>query len=285
MPLGKRLTIAIAWLIAAIALGLPAVVCGQQPLAAVPTAPPDLPPSEAQPLPAMGPGVCPECGQPYDPSAAEDSGGRLVPPWLGNIFIHPPWERSGGPTDPVWRESWLFRPLSVGVFAGAADGLPADDPMRASTTAGGIGGIRAGWDLNHYWGTETRLAWSTGQFEERLLGGEYSSRTNSFFWDLDLLYYPWGDSRWRPYFLVGMGTTQVRYLDVAASYGNTFSMPLAVGVKYRWNDYFALRLELGDDIAMPGYAERIMHNLSITTGLEFRFGGTRKVYWPYEPGL
>ena len=28
-----------------------------------------------------------------------------------------------------------------------------------------------------------------------------------------------------------------------------------------------------------------MHSLSLTTGLEFRFGGTRKAYWPWNPGL
>ena len=54
------------------------------------------------------------------------------------------------------------------------------------------------WDLNHYWGMETRFAWSTGHFTDRLLGGEINCSTNTFFWDLDLLYYPWGDTRWRP---------------------------------------------------------------------------------------
>ena len=85
--------------------------------------------------------------------------------------------------------------------------------------------------------------------------------------------------------MAGLGTTQVRYLDEHRSYGNTFSMPLAVGVKYRWNDCIALRLEFGDDIAFPVHPDNVMHSLSLTTGLEVRFGGTRKAYWPWNPGL
>ena len=32
-------------------------------------------------------------------------------------------------------------------------------------------------------------------------------------WDLDLLYYPWGDTQWRPYLLIGLGTARVDFID------------------------------------------------------------------------
>lgn len=149
-----------------------------------------------------------------------------------------------------------------------------------------IGGIRAGWDLNHYWGTEARLAWSTGHFHDQLLGGEIDCSTGTYFFDVDLLYYPWGDTRWRPYFLVGFGTSQVAYYEEPAnSFGSHLSTPLAVGVKYRWNEFFAWRLEFGDDIAYAWNPHNALHSLSATIGLEYRFGGTRKAYWPWNPGL
>jgi hypothetical protein len=287
MPLGNRLTV--AGFVLAIALGLPAARGDQ-------TLPPDPPGSSAAavpellPSPAASPGspeVCPECGQPYNQPAAEGCGGsRPFLPLVENIWLHPPWERAGSPAEPIWRESWIFRPLSIGFFLGAADGLIVIDPTRTSTSPGVIGGIRAGWDLNHYWGTETRFAWSTGRFTDQLLGGQIDCNTNTFYFDVDLLYYPWGDTRWRPYFLVGFGTSQVRYYEEPSqSFGSHLSTPLAVGVKYRWNDYFDWRLEFGDDIAYAWDPHNALHDLSLTLGLELRFGGTRKAYWPWNPGL
>ena len=281
MPLGHRLVT--GWIVLAIALWLPVAACGQAPATLQPV-PQDAAPVGSAPFDAAA-NVCPQCGQPPTEPPAAAPGGGLIPSLFSNIFNHPPWERAGGPSEPVWRESWVFEPFSVGLFIGVADAFTTDNPTHKDITPGLIGGFRAGWDLNHYWGTETRMAWSTGKFTDQLLGGSIDCRTNTLFWDLDLLYYPWGDSRWRPYFLTGLGATQVRYLDEGRSYGNTGSIPLAVGLKYRWNERFALRLEFGDDIAFPIHPDNIMHSLSLTTGLEFRFGGTRKSYWPYNPGL
>ena len=195
MPLGHRL--ATAWIVLAVALGLPAAVCGQGPAPLEPLPQNPQPALSALP-PGAAPDVCPQCGQPLGPPPAAPPGGGLFPPLISNFWNHPPWERAGGPTDPVWRESWLFEPLSVGLFIGAADAFTSNDPNHEHITPGAIGGIRAGWDFNHYWGSETRLAWSTGKFTDRLLGGDIDCRTNTFFWDLDMLYYPWGDTRWRP---------------------------------------------------------------------------------------
>ena len=140
-------------------------------------------------------------------------------------------------------------------------------------------------DLNHYWGVETRFAWSTGHFKDQLLGGEIDCSTNTFFWDLDLLYYPCGDTRWRPYLLVGLGTSQVRYYEEPdRSYGSHGSFPFALGVKYRWNDWIALRLEAGDDVAWALHPANILNSITITTAVEIRFGGTTKSYWPWNPG-
>ena len=80
--------------------------------------------------------------------------------------------------------------------------------------------------------------------------------------------------------LVGIGASQVRYLDMSYDYGNHLSVPIAIGVKYRWNDFWALRLEGCDDIGFAHAASGPMSTMSLTVGVEYRFGGTRKAYWP-----
>ena len=74
------------------------------------------------------------------------------------------------------------------------------------------------------------------------------------------------------------------YEEPACSFGSHLSTPLAMGLKYRWNDYFAWRLEFSDDIAYSWNPHNALHSLSVTLGLELRFGGTRKAYWPWNPG-
>ena len=94
-----------------------------------------------------------------------------------------------------------------------------DQVPAGGTTPGIIGGIRADWTPTTTGGWETRFAWSTGHFTDRLLGGEINCSTNTFFWDLDLLYYPWGDTRWRPYLLLGLGTSQATYYEDSTAPG------------------------------------------------------------------
>lgn len=115
---------------------------------------------------------------------------------------------------------------------------------------------------------------------------QLNNRSTIFlFWDVDLLYYPWGDYRWRPYFLIGIGTSQVHYMDLFYYYydHSLLTVPIALGVKYRWNDRIALRLELNDTIVFSDHGADTLDCLSLTFGVEMRFGGTQKSYWPWNP--
>jgi hypothetical protein len=110
--------------------------------------------------------------------------------------------------------------------------------------------------------------------------------TDTVLWDIALLYYPWGDSRWRPYFLLGFGVASVEFTDrLSVGYSDTaFELPLAMGLKFYQNDFIVFRLELADNIAFfNGNVEAINH-LSIIGGMEVRFGGRRRAYWPWNPG-
>ena len=190
MPLGCASINAVAihaWR-AGLALGVVLAICrlpaalGQD---TPPLAPLSLPPNQGEANTGIGEqakfpppppgiaeagGVCPECGQPYQPGDAQPPAPRVMP-LIGNLFLHPPWDLSGGPMDPIWRESWLYRPYSVGLFVGDAPG----SELRHDWIRMGQGvnfGIRAGWDWSHYSGAETRFSWSTGSLYDEALAQE-----------------------------------------------------------------------------------------------------------------
>ncbi len=60
-------------------------------------------------------------------------------------------------------------------------------------------------------------------------------------------------------------------------------MPLAVGVKYHGSNALALRLEVADNMAFGAHGIDTLHQLSVVGGVELRFGGSRKAYWPWNP--
>lgn len=190
--------------------------------------------------------------------------------------------RHGGLGEPLVTESWLYRPLSAGWSMGFVKGDLVTSDWQAGEQQGFFGAVRLGWDHDHHWGSEMRFAFD-------------SMNAKSFQWDLDLLYYPWGDSRWRPYYMLGLGAAKLRFRrgfspaydgGLSAHYDETvFVLPLAVGMKYRCNDWMALRLEVADLIVFgEGSGLNTMVNLSITGGFEIRFGGRRTSYWPWDPG-
>lgn len=97
----------------------------------------------------------------------------------------------------------------MGLFEGTllADELIEDEVYQSGDF---FGGLWVGWDFDHYWGTEVRLGWA----ELSITGTPttpISAIGDVFFADWVFLYYPWGDSRVRPYFLVGLGTGRFDY--------------------------------------------------------------------------
>jgi hypothetical protein len=223
-------------------------------------------------------------------------------------FFHSPAERYRGPGEPLIQESWNFRPLSFGSFIGFLQGTTMIDDW-ISQGSGVVGGLRFGWDFNYYWGCETRFAFASPEvFDSHrakdaqqaaddaagiAAGDPYRRRFEGrrdnelILWDLCLLYYPWGDARVRPYFLVGFGAVSFDFVDRLSTHwaDRVFALPLGVGVKYLQNDFLAFRLEFVDDISFGGGKTlETMHNFSLTAGAEIRFGGSRRAYWPWNPG-
>jgi len=211
--------------------------------------------------------------------------------------MHPEsWEQPPGPRKalrdylhhrprqaPLERESWLNRPFSAGFFLG---GLFLDAPVNdLHGDPGFMFGGRLGWDPAVNWGLETRMALAypgttdpTGQTDPRA--------AHVFIWDVNWLWYFTGDTRWRPYFNVGLGMFDIDYVSpTGPQHNNSFSIPFGVGFKYRHSSRLIMRVDLTDHYTFATGAQNTMHNLSLTAGLEARFGGgSRRNYWPWNPG-
>lgn len=292
---------------------------GESPLVAQPLPPPSAAPGTAPPadkplaapsqnwldqpaagLPPLGPGS-------YVPQPPHERLAHAFGQGVADLFEHPPL-LDHDQMQPLLRESWLYRPYSVGLFLGMASGSEVMEDW-ASLRQGFLFGYRLGWDVDDFWGFETRLGWSSmmvvdsdraklaqiaadnaagmspnDPFRQRF---DHQRDAELFVWDVDLLYYPTGDAPLRPYFLLGLGYTEVYFLD-RLSVGqrqNRLGIPLALGWKWRCQEWLAWRFELQDTMAISfGEGSDLLHALGITLGAEIRFGGTRKAYWPWNPG-
>ena len=189
--------------------------------------------------------------------------------------------RHTGWGDPLTNTSWLNRPWHVGFFVG---GMIADDLVEDHVIADSapILGLRLGYDFDHYWGWEVRYAYSrvetfTGP------GVPIAEPCREYFVDLALLYYPWGDSHWRPYFLGGVGFMNARYLnDHAQGIDDTaLTIPLGIGLKIYQSPWFTIRFDVTDNLSFESTHLDSMHNFSLAMGVEFRFGGKRPSYFPW----
>ncbi len=222
-------------------------------------------------------------------------------------FLTPPTGRHRGIGGPLAYESWRYRPFSASWFMGMVEGSTLIDDWVGGKR-GFFGGYRLGWDFDHYWGYEMRLGFGNvalcdshrakqaqqaadddqGLAPDDPFRQRFNRRRDltTTVWDVSLLYYPWGDATWRPYLLGGLGVAHIEFIDrLSTRYDESvFEMPLAVGVKYRCNERWVLRLELADNI---GFGDRFntVHHVSLTGGAELRFGGSRVAYWPWNPGL
>lgn len=189
--------------------------------------------------------------------------------------------------EPLQRSSWLHRPYSISGFAGA---LLMDDPLRGQVSAGTgfVPGFRLGFDPDAYWGLEARFAFSKIALEYLPTSQRQQGDLNYFSAEASWLWYPLGDTKWRPYLSLGLGLTDVDFYETATLHNaqTLFSLPFGLGMKYRLGNRAALRFEILDSVAFGNGSELDdMHNISITGGLEWRIGSLSKPsYWPWNPG-
>jgi hypothetical protein len=182
---------------------------------------------------------------------------------------------------PLEGTSWLNRPFHVDWFVGP---LLSDGPVsgRVAQSNELFGGLRVGWDFDYYWGVEWRFGWSDPVLIADGIDAELSG--TYFVSDIDFIYYPWGDTKIRPYGLLGLGMTQIGSVreDHGGQEATLLSMPLGVGVQFPQTHWLAWRLEIIDNLAFGGDGLDTMNNFAFTAGMELRFGARPNSYWPWR---
>ncbi len=183
---------------------------------------------------------------------------------------------------PLEKTSWRNRPYHVDWFSGP---LLGDDFIsnRVSQDNELFGGLPIGWDFDYYWGLEARFGWSKPnvQFSTPLPDSQNGSY---FVSDIDFVYYPWGDSKVRPYMLLGAGIAQIRFADDASINHDAtlFTTPFGGGVQFRQTPWLIWRFEALDNLSYAADGVDTMHNISLTAGMELRFGSRPGSYWPWR---
>lgn len=203
---------------------------------------------------------------------------RVPRPYLGHgqPYIGPRHVDRG---QPLFGTSWMNRPYSIDGYTGALFGWNLTENLQQ--THGTVSGLRLGWDYEHFWGAQLGLGFGSTNTDPG--GDEVSIRLA----DISVLYFPWGDSRWRPYTGLGLGAGKYSFLDETGGTVDEFAMqiPLSVGVKYAFRPWWALRLDATNYLVLPANDLKFINQLALTIGVEIRFGGQRRSYFPYSPSI
>ncbi|HUY87438.1 MAG TPA: outer membrane beta-barrel protein [Pirellulales bacterium] len=227
-------------------------------------------------------------------AAAPLTGSELVPDALPPGMLPPaspalsePLSEAYAPAfkAPLMRESWMFRPYHIDGFMGT---LLVANPLPDRVKAGSAFyiGFRLGWDVSKNFGLESNFGFAK-------VGNSYPQLPTKmgdeklFLWDIDCLWYPWGDTRLRPYLLIGTGLNDVNFVNELDQqlHSTLFNLPWGGGVKYRLGNRVAFRFDIRDNVTYgAGNGTSLMHNLAITFNIEWHFGGgARRSYWPWNP--
>ena len=190
--------------------------------------------------------------------------------------------RNVGKGVPLKGSSWLNRPYHVDWFLGP---LLGDDLINDRVSQSNVlfGGLRLGWDVDYYWGLQWRFGWADPKADFDT-PQEEPNEVSYFVSDVDLVYYPWGDSRVRPFLLWGIGVTQIDFRDDEEinQHSTLATMPFGGGVQFHQTPWLVWRLEVLDNLAFGDERLSTMHNVSITAGMDFRFGARPASYWPWR---
>jgi hypothetical protein len=212
-----------------------------------------------------------------DPLADTD---ELMPAGRGRLFDRLPHVPPARP--PMMRESWQFRPFNLSIFEGALLVTPPIPAFRNG--AGFLTGFRVGWDFATHFGGETRFGFSKVFLLDAARSTEIGYE-KIFYFDANLLYYPLGDTKWRPFFSLGGGLADVQIVSNSSLHPTAFNMPFGGGIKYRYGSRVAFRFDIRDNLTFSGSGGlRTLNNAEFLGGIEFHFGGgERRSYWPWNP--
>ncbi len=183
---------------------------------------------------------------------------------------------------PLNFSSWLNRPFHLDWFVGP---LLSDSPNKTNNvkqTNALFGGLRFGWDFDYYWGAEWRFGWS----DPEVFYEGSSVRQPGQYWvsDVNLVYYPWGDTRVRPFFVAGVGLSEVGSIhnDGGPLEATLLGTPFGLGIQFQQTPWLAWRAEIVDNLAWGSEGISTTQNISFTAGMNIRYGARKPSYWPWR---
>lgn len=206
------------------------------------------------------------------------------PTWLPHWTLpHPDsWEQLWRPGDLVEDTYFLRRPWHTGFFVGTMDGGGLTDGIDQATDW--FGGVRFGNDFAPHWGWEARSAFFSPDLAYEYFP-ERRGTAHNWFLDLNVLHYPWGDTRVRPFWSIGLGAAQFKFPEPNGMQTSEWvvDLPLSIGCKYYWKPWLAVRGELTDTIILGHENIDAMSNLSLSLGAEIHWHSfkTRPVKYGY----
>ncbi len=201
----------------------------------------------------------------------------LVPYWGRRT---PDYRKDFGIGGPLASGGWRAQPFSISGFGGATNGGPLIR-NHVDQLPSAYAGVNFGWDYDHFWGIEKRLGFGalnlTTPWHQHLAPG--LSVTGEY----RVMYYPLGDTRWRPFVTLGIGWSDFYFIDdVNHRHIDTLLLfPYGVGLKYLWNDRWAFRIDLIDELTLSSNQTSTFHYVALTGGLEFRYG-KRLLHLPWH---
>lgn len=212
-----------------------------------------------------------------EPQAAEES---WLPQWT---LPHPDLaEQLWRPGDLVDDTYFLRRPWHAGFLVGTMDGDNLTSVVNQQTDW--FDGLRIGNDFAPRWGWEVRSAFFTPDLSYAD-NADQRGFARDWFLDLNVLHYPWGDTRVRPFWSLGLGGAHYKFLDENERDIREWvvDLPLSIGCKYHWKPWLALRGELTDTIVFGNESVDSQHNLSFSVGAEVHWHSfkTRPVKYGY----
>lgn len=147
-------------------------------------------------------------------------------------------------------------------------------------------GGRLGYNLTTNFGLEgvwEYLSTSVDDKSERFSKqGEFTSPIDSVrinMYHLDLLYHFMPDRHFTPFIAAGYGAAN--YSPEKINHNDMSLISFGVGAKYWMADNLALRLDLRDNMIL----DETIHNLEVTLGIVFAFGGEKKAATTKRSGL
>jgi hypothetical protein len=226
---------------------------------------------EVLPEQAADPAAC------EDPPFAED--GSWWPRWTAPQFDQ--YEQLWRPGDLVDDTYFLRRPWSFGFFAGPMDGGRLTDGVDQSSET--FGGFRFGNDFAPRWGWEARSAFYSPDLAYS--DSPAQAFAQNWFLDMNVLHYPWGDTRIRPFWSIGLGAAHLKFADEDGRSIRDWmpDLPLAIGCKYQWRPWLSVRGEFTDTIVFGNENFDTHRSLSFSLGAEVHWHSfkTRPVKYGY----